>query len=156
MHEIEDAVTAGVEAGDERGPCHGTLRRDGGGQALEIALAAEPVEVGERRPVAFQKAGSMPSMPSTISFLEFGGTRPAAEPAARTAAMSAGVLRGCEYWLALHPFRCGDAEEIERGWGEILDPGVLRVNGAIGKKHAGDQRRVDGMIAAPRLCDCPR
>ena len=55
LHEVEDAVTAGVHAGDHGGPGHGALRRDGGGEALEIAFAAEAIEIGQRAPVVFEE-----------------------------------------------------------------------------------------------------
>ena len=35
VDEVEDAVAAGVEAGDERRPCHGALRRDRGAERGE-------------------------------------------------------------------------------------------------------------------------
>ena len=57
MHEVEDAVSAGIHAGDEGGPSHGTLRRHGGSHALEIAAAPQPVEIRKRIPMAFKKAG---------------------------------------------------------------------------------------------------
>ena len=51
MDEIVDAVAVGVHTGDECGPCHRALRRRSRLQWLEITLAAQPVEIGQRAPV---------------------------------------------------------------------------------------------------------
>ena len=55
MDEIEDAVTAGVHAGDHAGPGHRTLRRDRGGQAAKRALLPEMIQVRQIGEVSFHK-----------------------------------------------------------------------------------------------------
>ncbi len=55
MDEIENAVAAGVHAGDYGGPSHGTLRRHRSGEAAERALLAEMVQVRERGEVGFHE-----------------------------------------------------------------------------------------------------
>jgi len=57
MHEIEEAVLAGVGAGDEGGPGDGALRGCGGGEAGETALVAQAFQVGEFVDVALDEAG---------------------------------------------------------------------------------------------------
>jgi hypothetical protein len=55
VDKIEDAVAAGVHAGDDAGPGNRTLRRDRSAQAPDHALLPETVEVRERGEVSFHK-----------------------------------------------------------------------------------------------------
>src|SRR5256885_2281956 len=51
MDEVEDAVPAGIHAGGYARPRYRTLRRNGGSQGLEIAVAAQLVQIREGTPV---------------------------------------------------------------------------------------------------------
>src|SRR5579872_1303061 len=57
VNEIENAVRDRVHAGDKGRPRHWTLRGRGCSQALEIALSAEPVQIGQRPPVPLDEIG---------------------------------------------------------------------------------------------------
>ena len=57
MNEIENAVPAGVHAGDEGRPRHRTLRWNRGAQPAEIATPAQGRHVGQDIPMALNEAG---------------------------------------------------------------------------------------------------
>ena len=60
VHEIEDAVLGGIEAGGERRPCDRALRWRGGGESREAAptpIAPHAVEIGQIGPMAFDETG---------------------------------------------------------------------------------------------------
>ena len=46
VNEIEDSVAPGIQAGDEAGPGHRTLRRNAGPEGAEVVLGHEAAEVG--------------------------------------------------------------------------------------------------------------
>src|SRR4051812_34591498 len=58
---------------------------------------------------------------------------------------------GPKHRIPFHPYRTRNPEQPERGWVHILDPRIGCVQAAVGKKHTGNQRRVDTMITAPCL-----
>jgi hypothetical protein len=55
MYEIEDSMPGRIHAGNERGPSHRALRRRRRGEALEAAMSAKAVEIGQIAPVPFEK-----------------------------------------------------------------------------------------------------
>ena len=55
MDEVEDAVAAGVHAGDHAGPGHRTLRRDRGGQAAKRAPLPETIQIRQIGEMSFHK-----------------------------------------------------------------------------------------------------
>src|SRR5690242_19225895 len=100
--------------------------------------------------------GSMPSTPSTMTRGIF-FCEPEMPQAARNASGKSekkrkrfsGGSRKTENRFPFHPGRRLHAEQLERRGRHILDAGILRIHFAIRKEHAGNQQRVDAVIAAP-------
>ena len=57
MDKIEDAMFDGGLSGNKGGPCHRTLRRHRCSQPGELALIAEPPQIGQVFPVPFDEGG---------------------------------------------------------------------------------------------------
>src|SRR4051812_1667496 len=53
VHEIEDAMAAGIHPGNEGGPGNRALRRDGGGQPVKGAGLCQEREIRQILPVSF-------------------------------------------------------------------------------------------------------
>ena len=63
-----------------------------------------------------------------------------------------GGSRKAKNRLSFHPSWRLNPEQFERGGRHVFNARILRLHLAIRKKHAGNQQRIDAMIATPCFC----
>ena len=172
MDEVEDAVTTGIEAGDEARPGDRTLRRSGRAERRNPPVATSQGKFGsgpDRARTPSGGSGSRPSIPSTMTRLRRVAARPATADGRqqppqirRDAEHRAAVprLTRRRLWRSrphvLHRSRCppcvriGNAEEVESRRRDVDEAGSLTsILGCTTTRPA--PTRIDAVIAAPRL-----